>query len=249
MANKLIDPATSPHVKDVTKVELPATMEKAALFVVNDYNGTKYDLGLGPDNDGYHMSKLFSTFGFDCYYLRNARKAQFLQYLGHFFKNVTKHMALFYVGHGTNIKDLDGDEDDGFDEALFFVDGVVVDDVLIHHLIENKNPESVLTLITDACHSGTIWDIQSGNFKGRELPAKIMSISAAADKQTAKQTVVEKMEQGMFSYNFRKLIKGDANLKPRDLKRDIKTALQKFGQTCAIATTSAELLDIPIMQP
>ncbi|EAX81754.1 Clan CD, family C14, metacaspase-like cysteine peptidase, partial [Trichomonas vaginalis G3] len=174
---------------------------------------------------------------------------QFLHYLDYFFKNTTKHLALFYVGHGTNVKDLDGDEDDGFDEALFFVNGVVVDDVLIDHLIKHKNPESVLTLITDACHSGTIWDIQSGNCNGRELPAKIMSISAAADKQTAKQTVVERVEQGMFSYNFEKLIKQDANLKPRDLKRGIKTALQKYGQTCAIATTSAELLDIPIMQP
>lgn len=249
MTNKLIDPAQSPHIKDVTKAELPPTFEKAALFVVNDYNGTKYDLGMGPDNDGYHMSKLFANFGFDCYYLRNARKASFLKYLDYFFKNTTVHLVLFYVGHGTNVKDIDGDEDDGFDEALFFVDGVVVDDVLISHLIENKNPDNVLTLITDACHSGTIWDIQSGNFKGRELPGKIMSISAAADKQTAKQTVVEKMEQGMFSYNFRKLIKQDPNLKPRDLKRGIKTALQKFGQTAAIATTSAELLEIPIMQP
>jgi hypothetical protein len=50
---------------------------------------------------------------------------------------------LHYSGHGTKIKDLDGDEDDGFDEALVPVDykqaGLIIDD----DIVVNGLPEGV----------------------------------------------------------------------------------------------------------
>lgn len=235
--------------KSVTEGDLPNDLDRAAIMIINDYNNTKYDLGLGPDNDGYHMSKVFTDFGFQVFYARNAKKERFLEILDHFFEKTKTHLLLYYVGHGTNIKDLDGDEDDGFDEAFFFVDGPVVDDVLLKHLCEKKNESSVLTLFTDACHSGSIWDIQGGNTKGRTLPKNVISISAASDKQTAKQTVVEKLEQGMFSYNLRKLLRTVPDANPFVVKKGMKSVLEKFGQTCNIALTSRELLEMPIMKP
>lgn len=235
--------------KDVQKCAPPATLERAGLFVVNDYNGTKYDLGDGPDNDAYNMAKMVGRHGFNNYYLRNATKHEFLHWLDYFFQNTSVHLVVFYVGHGTSVKDLQGDEADGFDEAFFFRDGVMIDDILIQHLCENKNPTSKLTLLTDACHSGSVWDIQGGNFKGRQLPENIISISAASDAQTAKQTVVEKQEQGMFSYNFRKLLKQNPDMTARELKHGLRTVLAKYNQTVNIATTTGELVDSPLMKP
>ncbi|EAY02467.1 hypothetical protein TVAG_055560 [Trichomonas vaginalis G3] len=245
----MADEKLSSVVKNITEGDMPNDLDRAALMVINDYNNTKWDLGTGPDNDGYHMSKIFGEYGFNVFYIRNAKKERFLELLDHFFENTKTHLIVYYVGHGTNIKDIDGDEDDGFDEAFFFVNGAVVDDVLIKHLCEKKNPSSVLTLVTDACHSGSIWDIQGGNTKGRTLPKNVISISAASDKQTAKQTVVEKVEQGMFSYNLRKLLRTVPNAKPAEVKKGLKTVLEKFCQTCNIALTSRELLDLPIMKP
>ena len=50
--------------RDVTRNPPASRMERAGLFIVNDYNGTKYDLGDGPDNDAYNMAKIVGQFGF-----------------------------------------------------------------------------------------------------------------------------------------------------------------------------------------
>merc|ERR1712063_24596 len=68
-----------------------------------------------------------------------------------------------YSGHGTQVADTDGDEEDGMDEALcpadFRVNGVIVDD-LLHEVLVRKVPAGVqLTAIMDCCHSGTVLDL------------------------------------------------------------------------------------------
>jgi hypothetical protein len=53
---------------------------------------------------------------------------------------------LHYSGHGTKVKDLNGDEDDGFDEALVPLDykqsGLIIDDDL-YDIVVNGLPEGV----------------------------------------------------------------------------------------------------------
>ena len=39
------------------------------------------------------------------------------------------------------------------------------------------------------------------------MPSNVLSISAANDKQTAKQTVIDRKEQGIFTVNFGKVLK------------------------------------------
>ncbi|MCJ1393406.1 hypothetical protein MMC18_006280 [Xylographa bjoerkii] len=68
-----------------------------------------------------------------------------------------------YSGHGGQTPDLDGDEDDGYDEVIYPVDfrvnGHIVDDEM--HLIMVKSlPAGVrLTAIFDSCHSGSALDL------------------------------------------------------------------------------------------
>merc|ERR1719362_1737192 len=73
----------------------------------------------------------------------------------------------YYSGHGTNLQDQSGDEDDGEDEAFCFVtqDGQVSyescmsDDDFADILTSAIEDESVKILVlTDCCHSGTICD-------------------------------------------------------------------------------------------
>jgi hypothetical protein len=64
-----------------------------------------------------------------------------------------------YSGHGTQVPDTDGDEDDGEDEALVPVDfdggAFLVDDDI--RVLLNLLPQGVnLTAFIDCCHSGTI---------------------------------------------------------------------------------------------
>ena len=234
---------------DITKVptsRLPTSFDNAAYVCINTYEGTNLSLGDGTMNDGYNISKALKTLGFVIYYIVNPKKANYLEKLAYFFKNTKGHLSVFYAGHGTYERDLNGDEQDGNDEALVFVDGNVIDDTLANSLSENKNPDSKITFITDCCHSGSIWDLQSKTMKDRPLPVNVVSISAASDKQTSKQTVVERMEQGMFSYHFRKTVMANKTITPNELKKALAKNLRTYGQTVTLASTSDGLLDQPI---
>ncbi|TFK99567.1 caspase domain-containing protein [Pterulicium gracile] len=68
-----------------------------------------------------------------------------------------------YSGHGGQTKDLDGDEDDGYDEVIYPVDhktaGHIVDDDM-HDIMVRPLPAGCrLTGIFDSCHSGTALDL------------------------------------------------------------------------------------------
>ncbi|KAG1047992.1 hypothetical protein G6F43_009590 [Rhizopus delemar] len=70
-------------------------------------------------------------------------------------------------GHGGRVQDMDGDEDDGFDETIYPVDhdqyegdsGQIVDDEM-HEIMVRPLPRGCrLTAIFDSCHSGTALDL------------------------------------------------------------------------------------------
>ncbi|KAJ1306521.1 hypothetical protein OPQ81_007522 [Rhizoctonia solani] len=68
-----------------------------------------------------------------------------------------------YSGHGGQVKDLDGDEIDGYDEVIYPVDfernGHIDDDVM-HDLIVRPLPRGCrLTALFDCSHSGTALDL------------------------------------------------------------------------------------------
>jgi len=70
---------------------------------------------------------------------------------------------LHYSGHGTKLRDDDGDEGDGYDEALvprdFQSSGMIRDDDLYELLIKNLPDGVHMVCLMDCCHSGTILDL------------------------------------------------------------------------------------------
>jgi len=68
-----------------------------------------------------------------------------------------------YSGHGGQTKDLDGDEDDGYDEVIYPVDfrtaGHIVDDEMHRIMVNPLQPGVRLTAIFDSCHSGSALDL------------------------------------------------------------------------------------------
>lgn len=67
------------------------------------------------------------------------------------------------LGHGGQTKDLDGDEDDGYDEVIYPVDfrqvGHITDDEMHRILVKPLQAGVRLTAIFDSCHSGTALDL------------------------------------------------------------------------------------------
>jgi hypothetical protein len=67
------------------------------------------------------------------------------------------------IGHGGQTKDLDGDEEDGYDEVIYPVDfrtqGHIVDDEMHRIMVQSLRPGVRLTAIFDSCHSGSALDL------------------------------------------------------------------------------------------
>lgn len=67
------------------------------------------------------------------------------------------------AGHGGQTKDLDGDEDDGYDEVIYPVDfrqnGHITDDEMHRIMVRPLQQGVRLTAIFDSCHSGTALDL------------------------------------------------------------------------------------------
>lgn len=93
-----------------------------------------------------------------------------------------------YAGHGTQVKDLNGDESDRFDEALVPIDyaaGRLLIDDDIGELLSGLPDGVLMTLFMDCCHPGTnsrfapaVRGVESGGDRIRYLPAT-EEISAA----------------------------------------------------------------------
>lgn len=72
-------------------------------------------------------------------------------------------LVFHYSGHGGVTKDLDGDEDNGYDEVIYPLDfqqvGHIVDDDM-HAIMVRSLPQGCrLTALFDSCHSGTALDL------------------------------------------------------------------------------------------
>ncbi|OMP86077.1 Metacaspase-1 [Diplodia seriata] len=92
-------------------------------------------------------------------------KANILRAMHWLVKDARPNDSLFfhYSGHGGQTKDLDGDEDDGYDEVIYPLDfrqaGHIVDDEMHRIMVQGLQPGVRLTAIFDSCHSGSALDL------------------------------------------------------------------------------------------
>ena len=70
-----------------------------------------------------------------------------------------------------------------------------------------------------------------------------MSISAAEDEQTSKQTKIDGSYQGIFTFYFFKLLLSNPDYTPKQLEKDIKPYLDQYEQCFVVATTTESMLD------
>lgn len=113
----------------------------------------------GCENDAKAMHALSTKEGFDATLLLTAAATR---------SSVSEHIAsaaselqsgdiflLTYAGHGGQVKDVDGDEDDQKDETWCLYDGQLLDDELSVMWAGFSHGVRVL-LLSDSCHSGSV---------------------------------------------------------------------------------------------
>lgn len=158
---------------------IKAETKRALLIGISDYGNTNEDpnkwANISGANDIVLLSPLFKKQGFDVTSLVDAQAthAKIIKALEKVAKNSRKGDVVYihFSMHGQPFEDLNGDEEDGWDEALIPVDAQMIysegvyegknhllDDELevYFNSIRNKiGPEGQLYVILDACHSGT----------------------------------------------------------------------------------------------
>ncbi|KKK25419.1 hypothetical protein AOCH_002386 [Aspergillus ochraceoroseus] len=152
------------------------TGKRKALMIGINYFGQKGQLR-GCINDVKNMSTyLNQNFGYareDMVLLTDDQqnpmsqptKANILRAMHWLVKDARPNDSLFfhYSGHGGQTPDLDGDEDDGYDEVIYPVDfraaGHIVDDEMHRIMVKPLQPGVRLTAIFDSCHSGSALDL------------------------------------------------------------------------------------------
>jgi len=168
---------------------------KKALCIGINYRGQEAELK-GCINDALNVKRfLCTTYGYkeeDIVMLtddaRNPRQIptnrNIIEAMQWLVRDAKPNDSLFfhYSGHGGQTKDLDGDEEDGYDEVIYPVDfksaGHIVDD-LMHEIMVKPLPAGCrLTAIFDCCHSGSALDLPymystEGKIKEPNLAAEI----------------------------------------------------------------------------
>ena len=221
-------------------------MTNACLICVNTYTKPKLKLGVGPMNDSIITASFHRYMGYEVYYLHNTKPDTFMAFLKQFLRYTTENLTVYYTGHGSNIPDTNGDEDDGLDEIMVFDDGYIVDDDLAICLKENCNGASRIILMSDCCHSGTIWDIPENLSKAASFPPNVMSISSSQDDQTSKQANINEVEHGLFTFYFWKFLKENPRMTSQQMEAKVNEKLAKYHQRYCATPTRPGMLNTPI---
>lgn len=153
--------------------------KRKALFIGINYLGSRNQLE-GCINDALAMQRFaMQNYGYqqnDCVVLtddynnrNNARaiptRANIIDAMHWLVSNAQPNDSLIfhYSGHGSTVKDQDGDEESGFDETICPVDfesaGMIVDDEMNQILVQSLPPGCRLTAFFDSCHSGSALDL------------------------------------------------------------------------------------------
>jgi metacaspase-1 len=157
MFNSLLRPSSN----SITTTKRTSSLQhKKALCVgINDYPGTNNDLR-GCVNDARMWAELLSStyqYNIQTLFDKRATVKSFLDIIGNYINNSQSgdYIVITFSGHGTQVPDKSGDEENGLDEAFCLYDGLVIDDD-IRYMLKSLNKEANLTVISDCCHSGTI---------------------------------------------------------------------------------------------
>lgn len=122
-------------------------------FAINDYPGSENDLK-GCLNDQKMMVSIFPTFQARIFKDAQVTKEWFVRACEEALDQAQPgdKIIIHYSGHGTYVADTNGDEIDGYDEALYLYDGPLIDD-RINTLLKRIKSGVDVGLIMDCCFS------------------------------------------------------------------------------------------------
>lgn len=244
---------------------------KKALLVGINYRGTDAELN-GCINDVNNVKQmLISKFGYkepDITMLTDdtellPTRNNILAYLLDLLLVDNSDLYFHYSGHGSQIKDTNGDESDGNDEALVPIDyeesGMITDDE-IRGILQCLNVNCKLTMVLDCCHSGSGVDLaynlyerlgkyyllSDPVYKYGKTRGQVICISGCMDSQTSADAYIGSQYQGALTNS---LLTAINTLTPRtrtyhNIYNNVRTMLRTAGYSQIPCLSSGTHIDI-----
>ena len=184
-------------------------VKKSGILIGLNYPGSFYALN-GCVNDVKNGHLYIKNHGYQSKFLQDediSDKYNILEALHELKDSDSKYVFFHYSGHGTQQVDVDGDEDDGMDEAVYSKGGKLIVDDEINDALALFPEDKTVFLIFDCCHSGTIADLP---YKSTEygyciekhpkfVRANIVCISGCKDNQTSADVTEGNQAYGALS--------------------------------------------------
>ncbi len=273
--NKLerIDNMTLPKKEEVVvtnepnEPNEPKEPEKKALFVGINYTGSNYELD-GCINDLEAFDKMAQDYyGFtDNTYLRDDKpesmptKKNILASLEDMLKSAQEGSTLLfcYSGHGSYVRDKDGNEPTGMDQVIVPCDfDFILDDEL--KVLLTKYIKKGITFIAffDCCNSGSVLDLKyqwkdslfndadTSNRKLIETDGDVIMISGCSDVQTSSDAQINSTEYaGAMRWSLMETLKNNKKISWLELLDSMRTLLKESRFTQIPQLSSGRKFDM-----
>ena len=205
----------------------PHSNRVALLFGINNYGGS-HNLN-GCLNDIALAASKLPNFQIRKFEDADVTRGNFIEQIAYALVNSVPGDVIYihYSGHGTFVEDRNADEVDGYDEALYLIDGPLIDDDLNNCL--RGTPEGVnVVLLLDSCYSGSATRAPG---KSRFMPPAFEMVphlrikrkfydymswvvfSGCAENQTSADAEIDGTYFGAFSYYALNCLKGNMTYK------------------------------------
>jgi hypothetical protein len=148
-------------------------------------------------------------------------------------------LYIHYSGHGSNVIDSNGDENDKKDETIVTTDLLnITDDELNKIIKENLKSNSKLFAVFDSCHSGSILDLdyilkdnKLYKSSSQSLSQNIVLISGCRDEQYSQEVTTSNGSNGLLTTSLYNNLcfSSNNNISWIQLVSNIKNLLKNIG--------------------
>lgn len=239
---------------------------------INDANAFNAVIATRGFNDAKAMADMLKLRGFTSNTLINANKAQILTALNAMVNSAVPgnndKFVFFFSGHGSQVRDVSGDEADGWDEVICPIDWPqYISDDDLRAIFGRLPADATLDVFFDCCHSGTgTRDVnQIGTIRAlppivgkRSRKAKpttkaIVLVpglnhilwAGCADNQTSAELIIGGQVRGAFSYYLCKALGATGTRSQMINYVCTKVAALGLSQVPQLEAAQAETLQAP----
>ena len=222
----------------------------AALVVGLNYKGTQMELA-GCINDAINVRDMLISKGYEVHTITDefevvTKRDVCMALMSLILHPTATKLYFHYSGHGSQVRDTNGDEIDGLDECLALQFEDILDDEL-RGMVCCVGESKRLMCVLDCCHSGSGMDLKytlyesfgGGNSRKNRFHrdsrsavstrGEVLLLSGCQDEQTSADMMVRGQAQGAMTASILKTVRDKPDLTFIELLRCCRDELKRMN--------------------